>query len=221
MFLREKNKVCTNWEFAFWQTATTLGRKVLQFVSIGGIPLKTMRILCFNISTAFRQQIRKLTFGEFDMKPCFSGEKLYLVQQVTTGSCVVNSMKWRLLTSTVHILCTLQSSKKVRFFIWNSFWLTVETKTNRTNILNIRDKLSFYQGNLFHFSKFCRPPFAWSRKLFHFIDFLRHTVWGCYSTWLLFSNTLPPKKGIVPLHMFTQTSCLITWRNFSLTHSPF
>ena len=54
-FPREMKNFCTNWEFAFWQTSTTLSRQILQNDFFVGVVANTIQISSFNDNDAFNQ----------------------------------------------------------------------------------------------------------------------------------------------------------------------
>ena len=56
--------------------------------------------------------------------------------------------------------------KTIFFLIWKFFWLTAETKIDKTNKLNFLEGLSPYQGKLFHLSSFIRQPVVLSDGIF-------------------------------------------------------
>ena len=96
----------------------------------------------------------------------------------TTRTYVDNSSNRNLSTSALHNLCKNQHF----LFIWQSFWLTVETSIKKTNKLNFSDKLSPYKGKLFQLKDFPRQALY---------------TWGdnC-SLWVIFSDKLSPHGEI-------------------------
>ena len=127
-------------------------------------------------------------------------------------------MNRQFLTSTLHILFKIQKM----FLMSKSSLLTVEIKIQMTNKLIFSDKLSLHQWNFFHLSNISWRPVALSGD-FVPVDWFLHTrSLGIKIHGVTFLRKFVTIKGeILPLELFTQTSCLFSLIKVFFYHSRF